>query len=224
MEASDSLKEPAPTATPVQPSAPAITGHADANDAEPKIPDVLPLLPMRNLVLFPGTVAPVSIGRPGSIKLIEESLSKSKIIGVIAQRNPEQNDPASADLFRIGTAAMVLKLVRQTENAVVLMVHGLRRFAVRKVVQEKPYTLAEIDLISSPPLPPAGDKEWEATVKNLRDTAGQLVELTPDAPEEMRVAILNIDEPGNLADFLAGGVNMELAPAVLILKSEGEEG
>ncbi len=220
MASSNSLKEPVPAgAAPESPTpGPATATRGEANNAEPKIPEVLPLLPMRNLVLFPGTVAPVSIGRAGSIKLIEESLSKSKIIGIVAQRNPELNDPASADLFRVGTAAIVLKLVRQTETAVVLVMHGLRRFAVRKVVQEQPYALAEIDLLSSPPLPPASDKEWEATVKNLRDSATQLVELTPDAPDEMRVAILNIDDPGNLADFLAGGVNMELAQRQEILE------
>lgn len=173
---------------------------------------------MRNLVLFPGTVAPLSIGRPGSIKLIEESLSKTKFIGVVAQRNPEQNDPTSADLFGVGTVATVLKLVRQTENSVVLVVQGLRRFAVRKIIQEQPYALAEVELLVSPPLPSPGDKEWEATVKNLRDTSTQLVEFSPEAPEEMRLAILNIEEPGNLADFLAGGVNMELSQRQEILE------
>jgi ATP-dependent Lon protease len=211
-------KEPAPAAN--EPPAPATTPapRADANTAEPKIPGVLPLLPMRNLVLFPGTVAPVSIGRPGSIKLLEDSLPKSKIIGVTAQRNPEQTDPASGDLFGVGTAAIVLKLVRQTENAVVLVLHGLQRFAVRKVVQERPYAVAEIDLLAPPPPPPTTDKEWKATVKNLRDTAERLIGLTPDAPDEMRLAILNIDDAGNLADFLAGGVSMDMAQRQAILE------
>lgn len=198
--------------------APASIIRTGANDSEIKIPDVLPLLPMRNLVLYPGTVAPVSIGRPGSIKLIEESLPKSKVIGIVAQRNPEQDDPTSADLFQVGTAAVVLKLVRQTENAAVLVVHGLRRFHIRKVVQEQPYALAEVEVLTSPPLPPAQDKEWEATVRNLRETSVQLVELTPDTPDEMRVAILNIPEPGDLADFIAGALNMTLAQRQEILE------
>jgi ATP-dependent Lon protease len=214
------LKEPATQEVSPEPRAPASTDTParDANGAEPKIPDVLPLLPMRNLVLFPNVVAPVSIGRPGSIKLIEESLSKSKIIGVVAQRNPEHNEPASVDLFRVGTAATVLKLVRQTETTVVLLLEGLRRFAVRKIVQESPYALAEIELLSSPPIPPNSDKEWAATVRNLRDTAVRLVELLPDASDEMRVAILNIPDAGSLADFLAGSVNMELAQRQEILE------
>ncbi len=225
-----SLKEPAPKETPVESPAPAptptptvLTGPAtgpreDGRGGEPSIPGVLPLLPMRNLVLFPGMVAPLSLGRAGSIRLIEESLPKGKIIGAVAQRNPEQDEPGSADLFPVGTAATVLKLVRQSENSVILLVQGLSRFTVRKVVQDKPYVVAEIELLTSPPLPPPGDKEWEATVKNLRDSAARWVGLTPEAPEEMRLAILNIPDPGSLADFITGGLNMALAQRQEILE------
>ena len=192
-------------------------GKADEKLAEPKIPETLAILPVRNLVLFPGLVAPVSIGRPGSLKLIEENLPKCKVIGVLSQRNPEQNDPGAADLFRIGTVAVVLKQIRQTESAVILVLHGLRRFAVRKFLQEQPYLLADIELLAAPPLP-ADDNESQAGVKNLRETAAQLMELMPEAPEEMRVAVLSIDDPGNLADFLAGGISMEQAQRQEILE------
>jgi ATP-dependent Lon protease len=210
---------PPPVPVPAEPAAVAPADQrSDLNEHETKIPSVLPLLPMRNLVLFPGTVAPVSIGRPGSIKLIEDSLPKSKIIGIVAQRNPEQNEPATADLYSVGTAALVLKLVRQTATSVILVVHGLRRFSVGKILQEQPYAVAEIELLTSPPLPPAGDKEWEATVKNLRDTAAQLVELTPDAPDEMRVAFLNVEDASSLADLVASTVNMELGQRQEVLE------
>ena len=190
---------------------------AEERPAEPKIPERLAILPMRNLVLFPGSVAPVNIGRTGSITLIEENLPKSKIVGLIAQRKADQNDPTPADLFRIGTAAVVLKLIRQNENSVVLLVHGLRRFAVRQFVQEKPYAIADIELLSPAPLA-SEDHEWQAAVKNLRETAAQLLELSPDGPDEMRVAVMNIDDPGNLADFLAGTITMELAQRQEILE------
>jgi ATP-dependent Lon protease len=190
----------------------------DTNHAEPQVPGVLPLLPMRNLILFPGTVAPVSVGRPGSLKLIEESLPKSKIVGIVAQRQSEQNDPSPSDLYSVGTAATVLKLVRQSESAFVLVVQGLQRFVIRKILQERPYAMAEIEVLYPSPLPPPGDKEWEATVKNLRESAVQLVELSPDTPDEMRVAILNIEDPGALADFIAGGINMEPAQRQEVLE------
>jgi ATP-dependent Lon protease len=174
---------------------------------------------MRNLVLFPGTVAPVSIRRPGSIKLLEESLPRSKVIGVVAQRNPEDQEPGTAGLYGIGTAAVVMKLVRQSETVVVLVMHGLRRFAVRRVIQEQPYMVAEIEVLEPPVPPPATDPAWAAAVKNLRDTGVQLADLTPEAPEEMRLAILNIHDAANLADFLAAGVSMEPAQRQEILET-----
>lgn len=191
---------------------------ASSLETEPRIPEILPLLPMRDLVLFPGTVAPLSIGRPGSLRLIEESLSKSKIIGVVAQRDPAQNDPTTADLYRMGTAALVLKLIRQSESVVVLIVHGLQRFNILKVLQEQPYATAEIEVVRPTAALSLEDKEWAATVKNLRDTATKWMELTPDATEEMRLAMLNISDPGNLADFLAGSCNMETAHREEILE------
>jgi ATP-dependent Lon protease len=220
MKPDSALKDSPLTPPPAEPAPPVSqpTARVDPAKAEPRIPEILPLLPVRNLALFPGTAMPVSVGRSGSIKLIEESLPKSKVIGIVAQRNPEQSDPTSADLFGVGTAALVLKLVRQSETAVVLVVHGLRRFAIRKIVQEQPYALAEIELLSSLALPPAEDREWAARVNHLRASAAKLVELTPDAPEEMRLAILNVEDPGDLADFVAAGLNMQLAQRQEILE------
>ena len=186
-------------------------------DQEPKIPDVLPILPMRNLVMFPGGVAPISIGRPESIKLLEDSLPKSKIVGVVAQRQPEKNNPAPEDLYRVGTAGVVLKLVRQSQDTVVVVVHALQRFRIRNVVQTQPYLRAEAEVLTSLP-PSAADKEAEAAFRNLRQTSAQLVELTPDLPEELRVALLNIDEAGQLADFMAGNLNLDVAQKQEVLE------
>ena len=207
-----SLKEPPPAeGEPDQPPTQPTAATRKAQDqGEPKIPEVLPILPVRNLVLFPGTVAPVSIGRADSIKLVEESLAQSKVIGVIAQRVPENDNPGPDDLHRVGTAVMVLKLVRQSERSVLLIVQGLGRFAVRKFVQTRPYLRAEVEVLH-PTWTPTGDKEWEAVVKNLRETAAKLIELTPDAPEEMRVVIKNIEDAGHLADFVANTLGVETA-------------
>jgi ATP-dependent Lon protease len=170
---------------------------------------MLPILPMRNLVLFPGTVAPLSIGRPDSIKLLEESLPQSKVVGVLTQRAADKDNPGPDDLYRVGTATVVLKLVRPSKDAVVLVVHGLRRFRVRRMAQTTPYLRAEVEVLPSVPAPPE-DKEAEAAFRNLRDTSAQLVELTPDLPDEMRLALLNIDDAGLLADFVASNLNLDV--------------
>lgn len=174
------------------------------------IPEALPLLPMRGLVFFPGVVAPLSIGRADSIKLLEDSLPHGKIIGLVTQRDPEKESPEAGDLYGVGTAAQVLKLIRQRRDAVLLLVQGLQRFRIRRFVQTEPYLKAEIEPLSTTS-PPFDDKEWQATVKNLRESASTLLELAPDAPEEMRLALLNIDDPGRLADSITSILNIELA-------------
>jgi ATP-dependent Lon protease len=107
-------------------------GAADGAAGEiqvPKIPDTLSILPLRGFVIFPGTVAPLNVRRPASIKLLDETLPQSKIIGLIAQRDESKEDPGPEDLHTVGTAAIVLKLLRQADDHVIALVQGLRRFA-----------------------------------------------------------------------------------------------
>src|SRR5213076_907561 len=115
-----------------------------------------------------------------------------------------------------GTAAIVLKLLRQSDDHVIIVVQGLRRFALRKVIATAPYLRAEVELLNSK-LPPA-TKEWEATFRNLRDSAAKLLELTPDVPEQARAAVLSVEDPEQLADFLAPNLNVETAQKQAILE------
>ncbi len=176
----------------------------------PKIPDLLPIVPVRNLVVFPGTVVPLTIQRPASLKLLEENLSKSKIIGLVAQRVPENDEPRANELYEIGVAGLVLKLLRQPDNSVVVIVRALERIRLRRFEQLEPYFVAEVEVLRSIPAP-AGGNEWEATVKNLRETALELVQANPEAPDEVRVVIMNISDPGFLADLIAGNFNIPYA-------------
>src|SRR6185295_13712745 len=105
----------------------------------PKVPDVLSILPVRSFVVFPGTVAPLNVQRSASIKLLDETLPQSKIIGLVAQRDSEKENPEPQDLYGIGTAAIVLKLLRQADDHVIVLVQGLRRFSLRKMVITSPY-------------------------------------------------------------------------------------
>jgi ATP-dependent Lon protease len=160
------------------------------------------------LVVFPGTVIPLTIGRGASRKLLEESLPESKIIGLFAQRRPEQDDPGPEDLYRMGVAGMVLKLLRQPAEGVLIVVQALRRVAIRRALVTHPYIRAEVDVLEERSSP-IDEQEWQAAIKNLRESAVKLVELSPEAPEQARELILNIEDPGTLADFLASSLTLE---------------
>jgi len=187
-----------------------------AERSAPQIPDVLSILPVRSLVVFPGTILPLTVGRAASIKLLDETLPQSKIVGLLTQRDETKDDPEPQDLYSVGTAAIVLRLLRQADNHIVIVVQGLRRFSLRKIVAASPFLRAEIELLNSK-LPPS-TKEWEAIFRNLRDSAAKLLELTPDVPEQARGAVLSIDDPEQLADFLAPNLNVETAQKQAILE------
>jgi ATP-dependent Lon protease len=190
-------------------------GGAAAGSAQ-QIPDVLSILPLRSFVVFPGTILPLTVGRAASIKLLDETLPQTKIIGLLTQRDETKEDPEPQDLYSIGTAAIVLKLLRQSDNHLVIVVQGLRRFALRKIITTTPYLRAEVELLNSKL--PRATKEWEATFRNLRDSAAKLLELTPDVPEQARAAVLSIEDSEQLADFLAPNLNVETAQKQAILE------
>src|SRR6266498_1233572 len=182
----------------------------------PRIPEELSILPVRGLVIFPGTIIPLNIQRAASLKLLDDTLPRTKVIGLLTQRDEAKDDPTPQDLYTVGTAALVLKLLRQAEDNVLVIVQGLRRFSLRKIVATSPFLRAEVDLPQS--VQPPQSKEWEATFRNLRDSAARLFELSPDAPEQARLMILNIDNAEQLADFLAPNLNVDVAQKQAILE------
>src|SRR5438477_481982 len=187
-----------------------------AETSAPPVPDLLSILPLRSFVVFPGTILPLTVGRAASMKLLDETLPQTKIIGLLTQRDETKEDPEPQDLYPIGVAAIVLKLLRQSDNHVVIVVQGLRRFALRKIVAAHPYLRAEVELLNSKL--PSKTKEWEATFRNLRDSAAKLLELTPDVPEQARAAVLSIEDPEQLTDFLAPNLNVQAAQKQAILE------
>ena len=182
----------------------------------PKIPETLSILPLRGFVIFPGTVAPLNVRRAGSIKLLDETLPLTKIIGLIAQRDETKEDAEPQDLYEVGTAAIVLKLLRQADDHVVALVQGLRRFTLRKIVATQPYLRAETALLDSIAAP--NTKEFEAEFRNLRDSAAHLLDLTPEAPEGTGTIVRSIESAEQLVDFLAPNLNVDLAQKQAILE------
>src|SRR5438094_5495830 len=127
----------------------------------PHIPEELPILPMRGFVVFPGTVVPLNIQRAASLKLLDDTLPRTKVIGLVAQRDETKEDPAPQDLYSIGTVALVLKLIRESEDHVLVIAQGRRRFSLRKIIATSPFLRAEVNLPESDH--PPESKEWEAT-------------------------------------------------------------
>jgi ATP-dependent Lon protease len=182
----------------------------------PRIPEELSILPVRGFVVFPGTIMPLNVRRPASIELLDDTLPRTKVIGLVTQRDEAKEDPAPQDLYPIGTAALVLKMIRQADDHVLIIAQGLRRFRLRKIVATSPFVRAEVDLLESKL--PAESKEWEAEFRNLRDSAAHLFDLTPETPEQARLMILNINDPEQLADFLAPNLNVDVAQKQAILE------
>ena len=182
----------------------------------PRIPEELAILPLRGFVMFPGSVLPLTVSRPASIKLLDETLPLTKVVGFLTQRQEEKEEPVPNDLYHVGTAAIVLKLLRQAENNIVIVVQGLQRFAIRKIVATQPFLRAEIDLLKA--ITPEQNAEWQAEFQNLRDSAVRLSQLRPDIPEETGAIIRNIDDPEQLADFLAPQLDISVAERQSILE------
>jgi ATP-dependent Lon protease len=174
------------------------------------IPGTLPILPIRQLVIFPGTVLPLTVSRDAARKLLEESVPQSKVIGLFTQKNPDNNEPGPDDLHPVGVAANVLKLIRQPDGKILIIINALSRIAIRKVLVTEPFIRAEVEVLQST-APPADDKRWQATVQQLRQSSIDLVQLMPDVPESVRAAIQGIEDPGQLADLIGSGLNLDQA-------------
>lgn len=179
----------------------------DFQDGDPPIPDILPILPLRATVVFPGTIMPLGVGRPSSRMLLDESLPQSKLIGVVTQLDEEEDTPKANGIYKIGTVVNVLKLIRQPDETVSIIVHGLERFRISSMVQRKPFFRAKIQRIRETQ---GRGKNFKAGIAQLRDQARELIELSPAAPEQALTVLMNIDEPGNLADFLAANLNLSI--------------
>jgi len=219
----DSTPDPVMSARPSEDSqsapGPRDAGPASASEpAIPAIPEVVAILPSRGVVLFPGSVQALAVRDEASHKLLEETLPASKIIGVIAQRDVSAEKAGPQDLYGVGTAGEVLKWIRQSDQQSVVVVRGLERFTLRKYVLTFPFLRAEITTLRSL-LPEPADAEFQAAVRNLRESALELVRLMPEAPPEAQVLLQQQEDPGELADFIAAHLESE----VLLRQSALEE-
>ncbi|MGB1037327.1 MAG: endopeptidase La [Bacteroidia bacterium] len=178
------------------------------DDSKGEYPSNLPLLPLRNTVLFPGVVFPVTIGRDKSIKLIEDAYKSDKIIGVITQKDKSIEDPSVNDIYNKGTLGHILKMLKMPDGNITAIIQGKRKFEITSITQEDPYLRADITAITDGKAPKG--KETKATVDSIRDLASKIVEVSPTIPSEANFALKNINSPNFLVNFISSNLNVSV--------------
>ncbi len=176
----------------------------ERDDSELNIPDVLAILPLRGTVIFPQAVTPLAVGRPASVRLIQEALQGSRIIGAVMQRDPSEDAPRAQGLHTIGTATVIEKALKQPDGTLRLVVQGLARFRITDVVQETPFLRARIQRL--PDEAPSATLEVEALARTASGLFQKVVALSPTLPDELANVLGAAEGPGALADLIAGSL------------------
>jgi ATP-dependent Lon protease len=198
----------------VTPVAPGQSGPLDDGEGIALPPEVA-ILPVRNMVIYPGTVLPLQIGRDKSRRLLSSVLPNQKVIVTVCQKNPQVEDPGPDDLYNVGSAVVVLKLLKMEDENQSVIVHGRVRVMIDGYVKTEPYLVARVHALRD--VVEAGT-EMDALVMNARNAARKVIQLSPNIPEEAVVILNNIEQPGMLADFLASNLPIDIAAKQKLLE------
>lgn len=182
-----------------------------------EVPEELPILPLRNTVLFPGVVIPITVGRQKSIQLVKKAYKGDRVIGVAAQRNTTSDDPESEDLYDTGTVAKILKMIVLPDGNTTIIIQGSKRYRVRNYLQEDPYITANIQLLEDK-FPKRVTKKMDAMMQSIRSAATRILKLNPEIPAEAESALNSIENPGFLIHFLSSNINAEVSDKQKLLE------
>lgn len=192
-------------------------GSSDESMKTPKEPAIIPILPVRNTVLFPEVVIPVTVGRQKSIKLVKKAYREKKLIGVLTQEKPDKDELIPQDLYQIGTVAKILKMLVLPDGNTTIIIQGVQRFKIRHFTNEDPFIEAEVDFLTEN-FPTKSAKETKALVQSLKDAAFKILKLNPEIPQEAQMAIKNVDSPNFLTHFLLSNINTDVAEKQKLLE------
>ena len=184
-----------------------------------KLPESLPILSLRNTVLFPGVVIPITVGRDKSIRLIRESYRNDRTIGVVAQRDSTIEDPEEKDLYNVGTVAHLIKILQMPDGNTTVIIQGKKRFEIEQFIQDEPYFRAKIKDLADFDKGLEKDEHFLALIGSLKDLAIQIIKLSPNIPSEAAFAIKNIDSPFFLVNFVSSNLNIELPEKQKLLET-----
>ena len=193
-------------------------GWFDRGRGRARIREELSVLPLRNTVIYPGVVIPLTIGRESSLRLIDDAMEGDRMIGIVGQRNPDVDDPEGRELYAMGTAAQILRVMKVSEDSRNLIVHvqGLQRLRVLRYTQRRPYLQAHIQLIDERT---SQDAELQSLFHNLREVALRIIELSPHIPQEVSNVVQNMESAGYLADLVAAYLNITMSEKEEILET-----
>lgn len=181
------------------------------------VPDELPLLTIRNTVLFPGVVFPITVGRDKSIRLIREAAKKDKVVAVVSQRNPDVEDPGLSDLYEVGTLAQIIRTMRMPDGTTTVIIQGRKRIHIDDITATEPYLRARVSNLSDDDV--KEDREYNAIIQSIRDIAEKIINLAPNIPTEANIAIRNIDSSNFLVHFVASNMNIGVAEKQQVLNN-----
>src|SRR5678816_4098943 len=191
---------------------------AKAGGEQPvEIPDTLPILPLRNSVLFPGAITPIDVGRRKSVRLVEDAIAKERpVIGILTQKDARTEDPGSGDLYMVGCAARILKVIKLAKDNFSVILQGVSRFEVSTFDGAEPFLSAKV---RSVPDPTSSDVELDALVMNLKDIAKRVVKLMPELPKEAGALVDSVTEAGHLADLITSHLELEVGEKQDVLET-----
>ncbi|HKJ79317.1 MAG TPA: LON peptidase substrate-binding domain-containing protein, partial [Prolixibacteraceae bacterium] len=194
---------------------------ADGDDRELKntdVPDVLPILPLRNTVLFPGVVLPITVGRKKSLKLIQDVNKGSKLLGTIAQKDYTVDDPELKDFYRVGTVAEILKILEMPDGSTSVIIQGRRRYQIKEFIAEDPYFKAAIEPLND--MPPENNAKFNAIVGSLKDLSIKIAQFSANVPPEATFAVKNIENSTFLINFICSNTDLNVENKQQLLEVE----
>ena len=197
---------------------PLMTNEDEVALEKESLPDVLPILPLTNTVLFPGVVIPINAGRDKSIKLIKDANKSSKLIGVVAQRNINDENPGIENIYGVGTVAKILRVLKMPDGNTTVIIQGKKRFKIKSIVKSDPYIQATVDPVSDEELKKSNSK-FSATIDAIKDIALKIIKENPNIPSEASFAIKNIHSSAFLINFVSSNMNITVKDKQELLES-----
>ncbi|MEP6260633.1 MAG: endopeptidase La [Gillisia sp.] len=182
------------------------------------LPEILPILPLRNTVLFPGVVIPITAGRDASIKLINDANNGNKVIGVVAQKDEDVENPKTNDIYFTGVVARILRVLKMPDGNTTVIIQGKKRFQIAEVISEKPYLTASIKEVPEK-RPKEKNAEFAAIIESIKDLSLQIIKGSPNIPSEASFAIKNIESPSFLINFVSSNMNLSVQEKQKLLET-----